>query len=57
MPFIEIVADDEASVEAAELFEADRARVGYIPNYARLFAHRGIRVVFVGHLRLLVWVR
>ena len=40
MPFIEIVSDEDASSDAAELFEADRARFGYVPNFTRLFALR-----------------
>ena len=33
MTFIELIDD-------SELFERDRAALGYVPNYARLFAHR-----------------
>lgn len=40
MTFIASVADDEAEGTAAEYFDADRARLGYVPNYTRLFAHR-----------------
>jgi uncharacterized peroxidase-related enzyme len=40
MPFIEPIADEDAGAEAAELLEADRARVGYVPNYTRLFLQR-----------------
>lgn len=40
MPFIATVTDAEAADAVAELFDADRARVGYVPNYTRLFAHR-----------------
>jgi len=38
--FIETVADDEATGDVSELYEADRARLGYVPNYTRVFAHR-----------------
>lgn len=40
MPFIATVSDAEASDAVAELFDTERARVGYVPNHARLFAHR-----------------
>ena len=40
MAFIHQVTDDEATGRAAELFDADRAALGYVPNYTRLFAHR-----------------
>jgi uncharacterized peroxidase-related enzyme len=40
MPFIETILDEEASGKAAALYEADRARVGYVSNFTRLFAHR-----------------
>jgi uncharacterized peroxidase-related enzyme len=40
MPFIATVTDAEASDAVAELFDTDRARVGYVRNYTRLFAHR-----------------
>jgi uncharacterized peroxidase-related enzyme len=34
--FIELIDDGDAG----ELFERDRAALGYVPNYTRLFAHR-----------------
>jgi uncharacterized peroxidase-related enzyme len=40
MAFIELVRDDEAEDAAAELLDVDRERMGYVPNYARLFARR-----------------
>ena len=40
MAFIETVSDDGASEEAAALFEMDRARLGYVANYTRLFGQR-----------------
>lgn len=41
MAFIELVSDEEgATGPAAEVFESARARLGYVPNYARAFAHR-----------------
>jgi uncharacterized peroxidase-related enzyme len=40
VPFIETPAETEASEHAAELLNADRERLGYVPNYGRLFAHR-----------------
>jgi uncharacterized peroxidase-related enzyme len=33
MPFIHLIDD-------SEIFERDRAALGYVPNYTRLFAHR-----------------
>jgi uncharacterized peroxidase-related enzyme len=39
MAFIELVRADEAG-GAADLFEADRALRGYLPNYTRAFGHR-----------------
>jgi uncharacterized peroxidase-related enzyme len=36
MAYIETPGEDEAS----ELYDADRARVGYVTNFTRLFAHR-----------------
>lgn len=36
MSFIDPPADDDL----AELYDADRARLGYVANYTRLFAHR-----------------
>ena len=40
MTFIETVTDDSASDEATKLFAADRARLGYVANYTKLFAQR-----------------
>lgn len=40
MAFIETVAEEAATGEAAELFASERARLGHVPNYTRLFAHR-----------------
>jgi uncharacterized peroxidase-related enzyme len=39
MAYIELVAD-EAAGDAGDLFEADRAQRGYLPNYTRAFGHR-----------------
>jgi uncharacterized peroxidase-related enzyme len=36
MSYIEAPSEEQA----AELYEADRARAGYVANYTRLFAHR-----------------
>jgi uncharacterized peroxidase-related enzyme len=38
--FIDTIAEDDATGDVAELYEADRARVGYVPNYTRVFSHR-----------------
>jgi uncharacterized peroxidase-related enzyme len=40
MAFIATVSDEEASGEVKALFENDRARLGYVANHTRLFAHR-----------------
>ncbi|HKZ20757.1 MAG TPA: carboxymuconolactone decarboxylase family protein [Acidimicrobiia bacterium] len=40
MPFIKRVDEGEAEGRVAELFEAERARKGYVPNYLSLFALR-----------------
>ena len=39
MAFIELLTEERAG-DAADLLEADRAQRGYLPNYARAFAHR-----------------
>ncbi len=39
MAFIELLTEKSAR-DAADLLEADRAQRGYLPNYARGFAHR-----------------
>lgn len=40
MAFIETVKKSEASGPIAELLEAHREQLGYVPNFARLFAQR-----------------
>jgi uncharacterized peroxidase-related enzyme len=40
MPFIELVTDEAASGDAADLLQAIRESAGDVPNHARLFAHR-----------------
>jgi uncharacterized peroxidase-related enzyme len=40
MPFIKPVNEQEASGRVAELFESERAKKGYVPNYLSLFALR-----------------
>ena len=40
MAYIETVSDDEAAGPAADVLEGDRAGLGYVPNYTRVFAHR-----------------
>ena len=37
--FIETVPDEAASGDVEELYDADRARLGYVANYTRVFAH------------------
>ena len=40
MAFIELIGEDEASGAVAGLLDAHRDQLGYVPNYARLFAQR-----------------
>ena len=40
MAFISTISDDQASPKVAELLEGAGAAFGYVPNFARLFAHR-----------------
>lgn len=40
MAFIEGISDEEAEGRVAEIYEADRASLGYVPNYTRVFSHR-----------------
>jgi uncharacterized peroxidase-related enzyme len=40
MTYIEAITDDAASSSAATMLEGERARLGYVPNFARAFAHR-----------------
>jgi uncharacterized peroxidase-related enzyme len=40
LTYIEAITQDAASPSAAALLEADGARLGYVPNFARAFAHR-----------------
>jgi uncharacterized peroxidase-related enzyme len=40
MAYIETVPDDEATGEVADLYDRERERVGYLPNYARAFSQR-----------------
>jgi uncharacterized peroxidase-related enzyme len=54
MPFI-ATADETASEEVAAIFDEERARLGYVPNYVRLFAARP--AVYEAWKRLVVSVR
>jgi uncharacterized peroxidase-related enzyme len=38
--FIETIPEDAANRAVAEMYESDRERVGYLPNYTRAFSHR-----------------
>jgi uncharacterized peroxidase-related enzyme len=40
MAFIDTIRDDGASGSVAGMLGAHREQLGYVPNYARLFAHR-----------------
>jgi uncharacterized peroxidase-related enzyme len=39
MAYIELLTDEQAR-DATDLFDADRAHRGYLPNYTRAFGHR-----------------
>lgn len=55
MSFIAPISDDEASGEAAALFEADLADDGYVANMTRLFARRP--AVLEGWVQLITAIR
>lgn len=40
MALISTVPVNEATGEARAMYERNQARVGYVPNYAKLFSHR-----------------
>jgi uncharacterized peroxidase-related enzyme len=40
MTYIEAITEDDASTSAAALMDGERARLGYVANFARAFAHR-----------------
>jgi uncharacterized peroxidase-related enzyme len=40
MAFINTIADEDADEQTAEMYRSDRERVGYLPNYARIFGAR-----------------
>jgi alkylhydroperoxidase family enzyme len=40
MAFIGLISEESASPPAAALLEADRGRLGYVPNFGRAFTHR-----------------
>jgi uncharacterized peroxidase-related enzyme len=40
MAFVDATGSDEATGELAEFYAEERARVGYVPNFARAFASR-----------------
>ncbi len=40
MAFIETIAEADAAGPVAEMYDAERARVGHVANYARVFAAR-----------------
>jgi uncharacterized peroxidase-related enzyme len=40
MAFVEGISDEEAEGRVAELYEAERANLGYVPNYTRVLSHR-----------------
>jgi uncharacterized peroxidase-related enzyme len=40
MPFVDTVPEGDAAGELAELYEADRAASGHVPNYTRAFSLR-----------------
>jgi uncharacterized peroxidase-related enzyme len=42
MPFIQPIADDDATAEQAQLLAGVAEGFGYVPNLARVFAHRPV---------------
>jgi uncharacterized peroxidase-related enzyme len=42
MTFVETVPEGDASGELTELYEADRASFGHLPNFTRAFSHRPV---------------
>jgi uncharacterized peroxidase-related enzyme len=40
MPFIESIADEDATEPVADLFGQDRSSLGFVANHTRVFAHR-----------------
>jgi hypothetical protein len=40
MTFIETIPEDEAEGATAHWYAADRERLGYVPNYAKVFGQR-----------------
>ena len=40
MPFIKTIPEQQAEGKVKELYEADRKRVGYVPNYTKAFSLR-----------------
>lgn len=40
MAFIDTISETEAREDVAELYEADRKRLGYVANYTKAFSHR-----------------
>jgi uncharacterized peroxidase-related enzyme len=40
MAFIATVPADQSSDEVRAMYEGNQARLGYVPNYAKLFSHR-----------------
>lgn len=40
MAFISTVPEDQATGEVSQMYEEDRKRRGYVPNFAKIFSHR-----------------
>jgi uncharacterized peroxidase-related enzyme len=40
MAFIDTITDDDADGQTAEMYRSDRERMGYVPNYTRVFGTR-----------------
>jgi uncharacterized peroxidase-related enzyme len=40
MTFIETVSEGDASGDVAQMYEADRAAYGHVPNFTKAFSHR-----------------
>ena len=40
MSFVKMIAPEEATGELSDLYEQDRARIGYVPEYTRILSLR-----------------
>lgn len=40
MSFIDIISEEDATGELADIYRSDRAALGYVPNYTKAYSHR-----------------